>query len=536
MRFTAPIDIGNRTCQLIGVDLIDQAQGFDQDYKPAQEIGFAYDKIRRAELMKDVWKFATRKVCLRPVQDGFMLLAPTLWTASVTYGFGALVTDDENQIWQSITQDNVDCEPGLSFAWELYCGSMAVQPFAPQIVNGAPNPNIPSGGYYAGELVYQTPGDGTYTVYMSTQNGNAQDPRQPTQWQYETQYLKNQIVQQYATWLVGTTYAAGNIVALNGQNYVSLSAGNVGNNPATASQKWALISITAAPTYYDSQNAYAVGNFTTYLGVNYICILAATSQTPSTSPTYWVPLQAGTFYASLIDFNTNNPPTSAPALWNSTTTYATGNQVGGSDGNIYTSIGNSNVGNDPLLTTGVAWTNTGVLNPWTTVNNFGSAADQWIQIFVALTDLFVMTPISQPGGTQGNLTFQKHLFRLPANYMRRAPQDPKQGSASWLGAPTGMMYDDWEMEGDYLTSQTPFPIILRFVADVTQVGKFDDLFCETLAASLAVATCETITQSTAKLQSAINAYNTAHTKAALVNGIETGPSEPAVDDWISCRL
>jgi hypothetical protein len=33
---------------------------------------------------------------------------------------------------------------------------------------------------FAGELVYTTPGDGTYRVYLSLQNGNADNPATAT--------------------------------------------------------------------------------------------------------------------------------------------------------------------------------------------------------------------------------------------------------------------------------------------------------------------------------------------------------------------
>ena len=521
MSFVTPVDIGNRACQHCGVQRIG-SDGFDEDSVQASEIAYVYDKVQRAELRRNVWQFATRRAPIRPVDTGTMLLEPTVWSSTTTYGYGALVSDSASALWQSQVQDNLNNEPGNSFAWDLYFGPMTVTPYD----------TTGTTGYFAGELVYETPGDGTYIVYLSKQSNNTQDPRAPSEWDEATQYLKNDVVAFYAAWVTGTTYSAGNIVSYSDATYVSLLNSNTGNNPGTATTYWAIISSTLAPGYYNSATAYTVGEFVTYLGINYICKLAATGKTPSTNPTYWVPLDAATVYVSLIDFNLNNDPSAAPALWDSSTTYSTNDAVGASNGLIYTSVGNGNVNNDPVLDNGTNWTNTGVLNPWTTVNNFGNANDQWLQLDVALTDLQLIYPI---GSGPASDAVSRNVFRLPSNFLRKAPQDPKAGSASLFGAPTNLTYDDWLMEGNYIVSAEPFPIVLRFVADVTDVRSFDDMFCELLGARIAMEVVERLTQSTAKMGTIAGFYKQFGTEARAVNGIETGSTEPPLDDWLACR-
>lgn len=519
MTFRTPVDIGNRACQHCGVPRI---SGFDEDSVQAGEISYVYDKLRRAELRRNVWQFATKRACIRAVDIGTMLLAPELWSSTITYGIGAIVSDEEGYLWQSTTQDNEDNQPGNSYAWDSYFGPMTVTTYD----------TTGQTGYFAGELVYETPGDGTYTAYLSRTSNNTQDPRAPSLWVTDTQYVKNDVVIFYAQWSGATTYAAGDVVALDGETYVSLLAGNLNQNPSTATSYWAIISQTLAPEYYNSTTEYAVGSFVNYLGVDYVCIQLSTGNAPSSSPTYWIPLDAGTTYVSLIDFNLNNDPSLAPALWVSATTYAMGDAVGGSDGLIYTSVGGGNVGNDPVTDGGVNWTNTGVLNPWTTVNNFGNANDQWLEISVVLVDLQLIYPIGS-GPASDNVS--RNVYRLPANFLRKAPQDPKAGSASLFGAPTNLTYDDWIMENGYIVSAEPFPIILRFVADVIDVTKFDDMFCELLGARIGMEVVERLTQSTAKLGTIAGVYRQFGTEARTVNGIETGSTEPPLDDWLAVR-
>lgn len=526
MPFAAPLDIMNRVCQACGVT---QIAVIGEDTLNYLEISFAYDKLRRAELKRSVWKFAIRNAVLRPIGAGFMLLAPVLYASTTTYGVGAIVVDSAGLIWQSRTQDNLANQPGLpavgggASPWEIFSGPLAVQPF--DTTGGT--------SYFAGELVYETPGDGTFLVYVSLQSGNSQDPRAPSLWISTTQYIRDQVVQYYAAWAIGTTYAAGNTVSYSGLVYVSLIAGSVGKEPDISASAWAVVSATLAPAYYGSTTTYSLGQFVTYLGVNYASrVNSNTGNTPSSSPTQWAAQAAGTFYASLVDFNLNNSPGSAAALWSSLTTYSTGQQVGGSDGMIYTSVGSGNLNHNPVSDGGVHWTNTGVLNPWTTTNPFGSANQAWLQLNSSLTDLQIIYPIGSGPASQ---SATKNVFRMPAGYLRRAPQDPKAGAMSFLGGPSGIGYDDWLLQGDYLVSASAFPIVLRFVADITDVAAMDDMFCEGLAARIGFEVVERLMQATAKRAALAAAYLKVMGEARLVNGIETGPVEPPEDDYLTVR-
>jgi hypothetical protein len=74
--------------------------------------------------------------------------------------------------------------------------------------------------YWTNELVYTTPGDGTYTVYRSLINNNIFDPAGVD------------------SWIDTTVYAAGQVVSFNATNYQSLIGLNFNNAPATSPSQW----------------------------------------------------------------------------------------------------------------------------------------------------------------------------------------------------------------------------------------------------------------------------------------------------------
>lgn len=426
MPFQTPVDIGNRALQHLGAIRIDPLVGFSENSRNAAAISFCYDKLRQAELRRNFWTFSITKTVLRPLTLTTMFLAPALWASTTAYNLGSLVTDTAGAIWMSQQAFNLNNAPGNSLLWELYTGPLTLDAFDETLKTA----------YSAGELVYDTPGDGTVKVYMSLTNANSDDPENTiTAWSSTVEYFKGQTI----------TFS-------------------------------------------------------------------------------------GTSYQSLIDFNLNNSPPS-PAPWLVGTTYSTGNSVSGSDGFNYTSIGNGNVGHDPTVDGGVHWTATNVLTAWQSVSASGSV--NWLLLTVALQDIPVLWPVGSGPTIQ---TATKNAYRLPAGFLREAPQSPKQGSSSFLGAPSGRMYEDWVYSGKYIVTNQLGPLIYRFVADISNVNNMDPMFCEGLAARIGYETCEEITQSNAKQQTCLEAYKRSMSEARTVNAIEQGPIEPPEDDYITCRI
>lgn len=430
--FRLEIDIANRALQHCGVPRLDAALGFTEDSKNAAETSFVYPKLRQAELQRNVWRFAIRKVVLRAIDSNTMLIAPSLWVETTTYFVGSLVSDERGVFYESRNPNNLGNSPQLDRAsWEPYFGPVSVAQWSSTT------------SYFAGELVYVAIGPGTYRLYKSLQSSNTDNPATTSTWSATTIYDKNDVVT-----LLGTPYM------------------------------------------------------------------------------------------SRIDVNLNQTPSASPADWSAATTYAIGNSVTGSDGVIYTSLANGNINHDPTFSPAL-WTNTGVLSAWTTVFVGGATSLKWRQIGgpefpmgAALSELNLVYPVGTGPSTEST---SRNVFHLPSGFLRRAPQDPRAGAVSYLGAPSGLTYDDWELENDVIVTAEIGPIMLRFVADVSDVTRMHAMFCEGLAARVALEVCEPLTQSSAKLGTISKLYSTFMGEARLVNAVEIGAEEPPEDDWITTR-
>ena len=547
--FLNPVDIANRALQHCGALRIDATLGFTESSVNASECAFAYPKLRLAELRRNVWRFAIRRATLRPLDTNSLLLVPVLWVSTTTYFQGSIVSDQNSNLWISKVPNNLGNDPmqtgGL---WEPYFGPMSVS-----LLDS-------SQSYFAGEMVYTKAGDGTFNVYLSMISGNSVHPAIPNQWATNTVFYNNDVVQTFPAWASGTTYSQGQGVSYtDGNTYVSLVSSNIGNTPSTSTAKWQLMpvlslasqsvpitSLVQLPTSspiaeWSYLTTYSAGAFVMFAAKTWLAIAASTNQLPSAAgSTYWVQVTNGTAYMSLMDLNSGNDPrTTTVAAWSSVTSYSIGNTVTGSNNVIYTSVTNSNLNNDPVADSGTNWSTANVLSPWTTVFTLGSGNPLWIQIGgaqfpngVGLSVFDIVSPLSA-----GALTHDgpRNIFRLPSGYLRKAPRDPKAGSTSYLGAESGLPYDDWLIEGDFIVSREIEPIVFRFIADVSDVRLMDAMFCEGLAARLALEVCETITQSTTKLQIIAKAYGQFMTDARTVNAIEVGAEEPPMDDYIACR-
>lgn len=423
MPFLDSLDIANAALQLCGVD---QIAGPTEDSKANKETAFAYDKLRRPELRRNVWRFAIRKTVLRAIDADTMILQPTLYDATVTYLPGAVVADANGQFWTSQEKDNLGNVPGDTNTWDMYFGPLTVTPYSATTT------------YSAGELVYK-PGAvaGRFTIFQSLENANATAPD------------------------VATAYDA--TVTYHGDAIVS---------------------------------------------------------------------SGGFQWRSLIEVNLGITPAVGPAAFDLTTTYAIAQTVTASDHFIYTSSTNANIGHDPTTDGGANWTNTNVANAWARSPTIPVSARNWRVILANMKTLTFSYPIGT--GPASQLTTQ-NVYRLPAGFLKLAPQDPKAGSTSALGAPSNAVYEDWNLEGNYLISSEVGPIRLRFVADVTKVQDMDDMFCRGLACSIATQICVPLTQSSNKLQAIATQYKLFMFEARLTNAIEVGPVEPPLDDYLACR-
>lgn len=357
-----------------------------------------------------------------------------------------------------------------------------------------------------------------------------------------------------ALWSPNTTYFVGSIVAdQDGMFWISNIPNNLNNDPLLTTF-WdpyfgpmgvPLYDSTGGTTYNAGELVYtAAGDGTNRV---YLSLQSSNSDNPATATAWdstvtYFKNQVVTFdnvpYMSLIDLNLNQEPDLAPALWASGTTYAAGAKVGGSDGMIYQSVGSGNVGNNPTTDGGVHWTNTGALNPWTTSFVGGAGSNKWLQVGgaefpagVGLATLNIIYPLGTGPSTDIS---SKNIYRLPAGYLRIAPQNPKPGLSD-LGGPTGVTDNDWLIEGKYLVTSDSVAIFFRFVADVTDVRLMETMFCEGLGLRIGLEVCPLVTQSEAKAKEIAGKYQKWMTEAGMVNAIEDGFTDPPDDEFLTVR-
>jgi hypothetical protein len=299
-----------------------------------------------------------------------------------------------------------------------------------------------------------------------------------------------------AAYNVLTTYLPGSLVLYAGIIWYSMVPDNLGSIPGTTGSNWQNYfgAMTALP--YDSTTAYFAGELV-YKSVGdgtyavFIALANSTSDDPATAQAYDatvsykqddIVVSAAINYISKVDLNLGHTPATSPTQW------------------ATTSLSNSR---------------------------------QWAKVNVTLSNQPLLYPIGTGPVTQ---QFTQNVYQLPYAYLRRAPQNPKAGGRTLWGAPTGLVYADWNPEGNFIVTSEARPILFRFGADVTDVSQFDPMFAEGLAARLAISICEPITQSRDKISVITGEYQKFMTEARTVNGIETGPEEPEEDDFITTRL
>lgn len=246
--------------------------------------------------------------------------------------------------------------------------------------------------------------------------------------------------------------------------------------------------------------------------------------------------------------------------WAIGTTYALNDVVTGSDGQVYISKAATNLANNPTLGLFAKWDiyfgpRVATLHDVDTTYFSGELVYVGATLYISLVSGNAETPPSAGNwqtmttapalatvsfiypigsGPLGDST-TKNIYRLPNGFMKVAPQNPKAGSVSVLGAPSHDFYRDWDLEGDYIMTADNGVIVLRFIADISDPNAFDPMFVEGFACRIALSVAEPLTQSSGKLSDIASLYNKFMGEARIVNGIETGPVEQPLDDFISCR-
>lgn len=313
----------------------------------------------------------------------------------------------------------------------------------------------------------------------------------------------------FANWATGATYSQNDIITgSDGQLYISLVAANLGNDPTSTTGSWTL---------------------------------------------YFGPVIATPF----------------PSTWSGTPTYAKYDIVQGSDSNYYRSLAGGNLNHNPVGDGGVHWlllstsTTTGVL-PAFTDYGFSFYAGELVftsgGVYIALvsnvaaaspdpyTDtagnwmLLTSRPTTAPvnfiypiGSGPSTQVGSRNVFILPNGYLRHVPQAPKDSFNAWLGGPSALPSDDWNFENNCFTSGQVGPILFRFAADVFDPSLFDAMFAEGFACRIAEEMAPAFEVGEEKIKRLQKDYRSIMGEARTVNGIESGPVAPPLDEYIAVR-
>lgn len=272
MPFLDSLDIANRALKHLGASKI---LSTTEDSKNNDVMSDLFDTERRAELRRNCWRFATRRVTLRPLTATTLRLKPDLYDATINYLPGSIVSDANGVLWSSNTAENLGNVPGASTAWETYFGPMTADLFS--------SATTPPTLYAAGELAYLPLGNpGGFVVFMSLKQANGDVPNVALPWAATTVYNLDDVVSfsgsQWrslivlntnvapadapAAWSSTITYATGNTATgRDGYIYTSSTNGNLNHDPFTdAGAHWTNTNVPAAwsrtPAIYPSSPSW----------------------------------------------------------------------------------------------------------------------------------------------------------------------------------------------------------------------------------------------------------------------------------------
>lgn len=228
--FTSREDIVNRALQICRTRRVNT---FTESSKQAQETAFAYDKLRLAELRRNVWTFACRRTRLWPVSTSSLAFTPPAWAAGTTYKVADIVSYGGN-IWTA-KQAGINHAPGADITgllyWDVFFGQLMVQKWNLPI--NPPTVNSTNRSYDAGELVYMITGPGTYAVYQSLVMNNTNEPDTVDAWNSPT-------VPAGLTPIIPIMYMTGDVVSYGGVNYQSIVDFNYNNTPSSSPTYWTI--------------------------------------------------------------------------------------------------------------------------------------------------------------------------------------------------------------------------------------------------------------------------------------------------------
>lgn len=95
---------------------------------------------------------------------------------------------------------------------------------------------------------------------------------------------------------------------------------------------------------------------------------------------------------------------------------------------------------------------------------------------------------------------------------------------------------DWVVQGSQIFTDYSSPLNIRYVADISDTGLFDPLFCVMFAAKIAETVCDSITQSNSKIQIANERYKQAFAEASKSDSFDDVSEKFPRDYYWDVRL
>lgn len=265
------------------------------------------------------------------------------------------------------------------------------------------------------------------------------------------------------------------------------------------------------PAWSGSSTSYAAGNIVQDTsGVYWIAVVAHTSSTsngpgsvqtgqPNNWQQYFGPVVADVWAAQT-----------------GTNAYNAGDVVYKAGRTYYICTANGTTSADPALGA-----------PWVALL---AGTDQPLPLLQPAGPGLTVAPPGTPNPASGGRN--RTMFPLPYGYLRVLDPDPRIEGLDSKTTTAALGYKDWRFEGGYIITNDAGPLLLRFIADVSDVSAMDALFCEGLGARVGYEICERVTGSNIKKQAIGLAYAKFMQDARLVNQLEVGNSEQMEEEQV----
>jgi hypothetical protein len=267
---------------------------------------------------------------------------------------------------------------------------------------------------------------------------------------------------------------------------------------------------------------------------------------------YYPAAENYTIYVSLVNANTDIP--GVYPNWDSSIIYARGDTV------IYPASGQllSEPGDIPVFSTGGIAVNSAATGPWQSTRDLNAAVipgfegswvlvpvpgqaqtrtgQKWLQLDATLEGTNIVYPLGVGPVTDSST---RNIYKLPNGFLKHAPDQSNPNQILRVMGVVSAAPTDAQFENGYMVTSEVRNLMLRFVADMTDVTRMDDLFCEALAARIARDIHPVIVEKADQgkvLARTRMAYKEAIADARMNDAVERNASAQPQSQYVSVRF